>query len=78
MQRPPNLLKAIDQIRSVTVFSPSVGADEQDSGRILRRGADVSDQIEYLSEPLLVTFVYSGIDVQPVGLFDGPRGQSDR
>jgi len=64
--------------RSGNAFSTSARTDEQASGRILRRGADVSDQIEYLSERLLVTFVHSGIDVERVGLFDGPRGQSDR
>jgi len=59
--------------RSGTVFSTSVDTDEQASARIRRRGADVSDQIEYVSERLLVTFAHSGIDVERVGLFAGPR-----
>jgi hypothetical protein len=74
VQRLPNLLKAIEaKYRSGTVFSTSVGTDEQASAGIHRRGADASDQIEYLSERLLVTFAHSGIDVERVGLFDGPR-----
>ena len=40
---------------------------------MLRRRVDVSDQIEYLYERLLVTFVHRGIDVERVGLFGGPR-----
>jgi hypothetical protein len=38
-------------------------------------GAEVSDQLKYFSERIPATFVYAGIDVAGVGLFDGIRGR---
>jgi hypothetical protein len=40
-----------------------------------RAGAEVSDQLKYLSERLPATFVYAGIDVAGTGLFTGVRGR---
>lgn len=40
-----------------------------------RAGAEVSDQLKYLSERIPATFVYAGIDVAGVGLFGGTRGR---
>ena len=40
-----------------------------------RTGAEASDQLKYLSERLPATFVYAGIDVDSVGLFNGTRGK---
>jgi len=40
-----------------------------------RSGAEVSDQLKYLSERIAATFVYTGIDVESAGLFAGTRGK---
>jgi len=40
-----------------------------------RSGAEVSDQLKYLSERIPATFVYAGIDLEQNGLFHGTRGR---
>jgi hypothetical protein len=40
-----------------------------------RSGAEVSDQLKYFSERIPATFVYAGIDVAGIGLFNGVRGR---
>ncbi|MEO3870590.1 TniQ family protein [Nonomuraea sp. B12E4] len=54
-------LVLIDEIHNVTLNT--------------RNGAEVSDQLKYLAERIPATFVYSGIDVDTVGLFNGVRGK---
>jgi hypothetical protein len=40
-----------------------------------RAGAEVSDQLKYLSERIPATFIYAGIDVAGRGLFGDTRGR---
>jgi hypothetical protein len=40
-----------------------------------RSGAEVSDQLKYFSERIPATFVYAGIEVAGIGLFNGVRGR---
>jgi len=40
-----------------------------------RSGAEVSDQLKYFAERIPATFVYTGIDVERIGLFSGTRGR---
>jgi len=39
-----------------------------------RAGADASDQLKYLAERILATFIYVGVDVEGSGLLAGTGG----